>query len=413
MLNKLESNLTRTEPTQMLSEPGDETTQMKRQKLFETWESQMQTPPLSQLKNMALTPSPPIRQTKANDKLFYGLSTDVGNLFKNHRGIKSLYEWQDECLKLDCLNNEAYGNLLYLAPTSGGKTLIAEVSILKCLLLRKKSCIFILPFVAIVQEKVRAMQELAEDLGFYCEEYAHLKGQIPPIKRRKRPSLYICTIEKANSLVNSLIEANRLLEEVGLVAADEVHMIGDGSRGSIYEILLTKIKFMSKNQDIQIIATTATLQNKHEVAKYLNASLYERNYRPVELKEYVKSDKAIYMVDKKEDVNACFKLDRTINFSQYANDQMKTADPDFLIGLVLEVIPNSSCLIFCSTKRNCENVATLLAQFLPKELTQYKREQKLQLFHEIKVENAGQICPVLRKTLPFGIAYHHSGSCLY
>jgi POLQ-like helicase len=128
------------------------------------------------------------------------------------------------------------------------------------------------------------MQDLAEDLGFYCEEYAHLKGQIPPIKRRKRPSLYICTIEKANNLINSLIETNRFVEEIGLVIADEVHMIGDGPRGSIYEILLTKVKFMCKNKEIQIIATTATLQNKHEVAKYLDANLYERNYRPVELK---------------------------------------------------------------------------------------------------------------------------------
>jgi POLQ-like helicase len=188
-------------------------------------------------------------------------------------------------------------------------------------------------------------------------------------------------------------------------------MIGDGSRGSIYEILLTKIKFMAKTTNtIQIIATTATLQNKHELANYLNAQLYERNYRPVELKEYVKSDKAIFEIDKKEDANACFKHNRTVNFNGYSSDQMKSADPDYLVGLVLECIPNSSCLIFCSTKRNCENVATLLAQFLPKELTQYKREQKLQLFHEIKLENSGQICSVLRKTLPFGIAYHHSGS---
>ena len=41
------------------------------------------------------------------------------------------------------------------------------------------------------------------------------------------------------------------------------------------------------------------------------------------------------------------------------------ADPDQLVSLVLEVIP-SSCLIFCSTKKNCENVAMMLARGLPK-----------------------------------------------
>ena len=133
----------------------------------------------------------------------------------------------------------------------------------------------------------------------------NFKGNLPPIKRRK-PTLFICTIEKSHSLVNSLIETDRLSSEVGLVVADEMHMIGDGSRGAIYEMTLSKIKYCSKlvvNENmrllkknlvsdqnrlkfpIQIVATTATLQNKKELATYLDAFLYERDFRPVELKE--------------------------------------------------------------------------------------------------------------------------------
>lgn len=105
------------------------------------------------------------------------------------------------------------------------------------------------------------------------EEYAGSKGKFPPVKRRNKMSLYIATIEKAHSLVNSLIECSRI-ENLGLVVVDEVpenkikikkkhlhwvkglsidvcaqlHMLGDGSRGSVIEMTLAKVLYTSSKR---------------------------------------------------------------------------------------------------------------------------------------------------------------------
>jgi replicative superfamily II helicase len=43
-----------------------------------------------------------------------------------------------------------------------------------------------------------------------------------------------------------------------------------------------------------------------------------------------------------------------------------SVDPDLIGGLVMEVIPENSCLVFCPTKKNCENVAQLICSVLSK-----------------------------------------------
>lgn len=83
---------------------------------------------------------------------------------------------------------------------------------------------------------------------------------------------------------------HEVIESIGTIIVDELHMIGDQSRGYLLEVMLSKIKFLqatSKHQ-IQLIAMSATLPNLRELAIWLDACLYVTDFRPVEVKEYLK-----------------------------------------------------------------------------------------------------------------------------
>ncbi|XP_067153480.1 helicase POLQ-like isoform X3 [Apteryx mantelli] len=298
---------------------------------------------------------------------FYGLPSKVKDLLRQFRGIETLYEWQHDCLTLESLHQRK--NLIYSLPTSGGKTLVAEILILQELLCRQKDVLMILPYVAIVQEKVWGLSSFGVELGFLVEEYAGSKGRFPPIKRRIKNSLYIATIEKGHALVNSLIETERI-DHLGLVVVDELHMLGEGSRGAVLEMTLAKILYTSKNT--QIIGMSATLNNVGDLQKFLQADYYTNNFRPY-------------------------------------SSNLEKADPDHIIALVTEVIPKYSCLIFCPTKKNCENVASMVCKYLNKEFRAHREKEKKDLIKNLKTIGNGSICPVLKHTIPFGIAYHHSG----
>ncbi|NXE60688.1 HELQ Helicase, partial [Calcarius ornatus] len=333
---------------------------------------------------------------------FYGLPSKVKDLFRQLRGIETLYEWQHDCLMLESLQQRK--NLIYSLPTGGGKTLVAEIIILQELLCRQKDVLMILPYVAIVQEKVwiQGLSSFGIELGFLVEEYAGSKGRFPPIKRRVKKSLYIATIEKAHALVNSLIETERI-DDLGLVVVDELHMLGAGSRGAVLEITLAKILYTSKKT--QIIGISATLNNVGDLQKFLQAEYYTNNFRPVELKEYIKIRDTIYAVDSKTENG--FAFSHLLNFKYSSN--LEKADPDHIIALVTEVIPKYSCLIFCPTKKNCENVASMVCKYLKKEFRAHKEKEKQDLIKDLKSIGNGTVCPVLKQTVPFGIAYHHSG----
>ena len=133
------------------------------------------------------------------------------------------------------------------------------------------------------------LKGVTEDVGIRVESFA---GSSSPPGGLKNVDLAICTIEKANGLINRMIEEGSL-HQLGIVVVDELHLIGDSHRGYLLELLLTKVLYASLRScdgmaSVQIVGMSATLPDLQLLAHWLRADLYRTDFRPIPLKEYIK-----------------------------------------------------------------------------------------------------------------------------
>lgn len=220
----------------------------------------------------------------------------------------------------------------------------------------------------------------------------------------------VCTIEKANSIVNRLLEQRELVD-IGLIVVDEIHLISDQSRGYILELLLTKVRFVCQRmgERIQIVGMSATLPNMELLVEWLQAEQFRTDYRPIELKEMVKLWTCVFDNQKK--------LVRKLDADPY---QEIMRDQDNVAQLCLEtILEGCSVIVFCPSKDRCEQLTLHVAEFIYRTL---KSESELgeRLRKEINREKLDEAlvllknCPtgldaVLGKTARYGCVYHHAG----
>jgi DNA polymerase theta len=93
----------------------------------------------------------------------------------------------------------------------GGKSVVAEILMIKNILTKKKRGLYVLPFVSIVMEKAHYLQTLLGNVNIKIQSF-HSQGRfiinLSIVEAIWSPNtdIAICTIEKANSLINRLIE---------------------------------------------------------------------------------------------------------------------------------------------------------------------------------------------------------------
>ncbi|KAF8407042.1 hypothetical protein HHK36_006167 [Tetracentron sinense] len=344
------------------------------------------------------------------------LPSDICSVYRK-KGISKLYPWQVDCLQVDGVLQKR--NLVYCASTSAGKSFVAEILMLRRVISTGKMALLVLPYVSICAEKAEHLELLLEPLGKHVRSYYGSQGggTLP-----KDTSVAVCTIEKANSLVNRLLEEGRL-SEVGIIVIDELHMVGDQSRGYLLELLLTKLRYAAGEGNIescsgessgtssgkadpahglQIVGMSATMPNVAAVADWLQAALYQTDFRPVPLEEYIKVGNTIFNK----------KMDLVRSIPKAAD--LGGKDPDHIAELCNEVVQEGhSVLLFCSSRKGCESTARHLSKFLKKFPVSIHNDPS-EFVDIASAIDALRRCPVgldpiLEETLPSGVAYHHAG----
>ena len=149
----------------------------------------------------------------------YGLPDRLVQNFAS-LGINSIYPWQSSCLLgRGLLSGEK--NLVYTAPTGGGKSLVADVLMLKRVLENKKA-ILVLPYVALVQEKLKWLRRVVEGVEKHHDTQYPSSNEIRKFRKSSDHQLIrvagffggskvredwadvdiaVCTIEKVRSVI--------------------------------------------------------------------------------------------------------------------------------------------------------------------------------------------------------------------
>lgn len=312
----------------------------------------------------------------------YSLPEQVAEILQTS-GIQTLHPPQADAIKKGILDKK---NLVMAVPTASGKTLIAELCLLKAILQDGGRGLYICPLKALASEKYQDFKKKYENLGI---SIGIATGDLDsPSQYLNRYQILISTPEKIDSLLRS--KASWLINNLTVIVLDEVHTIDDETRGPTLEILITRIKQMKP--DIQILALSATISNAKEIAGWLKSELTYSQWRPIPLKEGVYYNERII-------------------FNNESVRIIKEEDSEDLNKLTLDTLRGGGqVLVFVNSRRSAQAVARELAPSIASIITPEERKQLALLAKEIGEEpSATKVCKKLADCIKHGSAFHHAG----
>lgn len=287
------------------------------------------------------------------------------------RGYRELYPPQAEAVERGLLDGKS---MLLAMPTASGKTLLAELAMLRAALAGQRS-LYIVPLRALASEKYDSFQKFKE-LGVAV---GISTGDLDKKDERLgRNQIIIATSEKADSLMRN---GASWVRDLSVLVVDEIHLLNDPGRGPTLEMTITKLRRC--NPGLQIIALSATVANAGEIASWLGADMVCSDWRPIQLREGIICNERLVFSD---------------------GEAPLAGGKDESAALVRDTLAQSAqILIFENSRKNAEAAASRLSALLvPDEATR-------ELSSRILASGESETAVRLASCVSHGVAFHHAG----
>ncbi|KAJ8773139.1 hypothetical protein K2173_028316 [Erythroxylum novogranatense] len=279
-------------------------------------------------------------------------------------------------------------NVLLGAPTGSGKTISAEIAMLRLFNTQPDmKVIYIAPLKAIVRERMHDWRKgLVSHLG---KQMVEMTGDYTPdLTALLSADIIISTPEKWDGISRNWHSRN-YVTKVGLMILDEIHLLG-ADRGPILEVIVSRMRYISSQTErmVRFVGLSTALANASDLADWLGVGEvglfnFKPSVRPVPLEVHIQGYPGKYY---------CPRMN-SMNKPAYA--------------AICTHSPTKPVLIFVSSRRQTRLTALDLIQFAasdehPVQFLSMTEESLQMVLSQVTDQN-------LKHTLQFGIGLHHAG----